>query len=325
MDTPDQKQQTIKPILVSGSPRSGTTWVGRMLALSPLINYIHEPFNPDKLPTKAVWNLKFDTHFTYICDENSAKYYKSIKKVMEGKYNWLYPLAHARSIANLSDIMERRRKFNHCRSIGGVTLIKDPIAIMSCEWLSQQFDISTIIMSRHPAAFVASIKRLGWGTHPENWALPQKFLMRDYLAPYEKEISALQSGNHDIIERASLAWKLHHHVIHLYKTKHNDWKFIRHEDISRDPVNGFKDLFSWTKLPFTPEIKQQINEHSGKSNPSNATAKEKPIKLNSQANISNWKSQLTPAEIEQIRKNVEDVSKYFYTDKDWALNDNENI
>jgi hypothetical protein len=32
-----------RPILVTGSPRSGTTFVGRMLALSPGVHYIHEP------------------------------------------------------------------------------------------------------------------------------------------------------------------------------------------------------------------------------------------------------------------------------------------
>ena len=32
-----------KPILVTGSHRSGSTWVGKMLATSPSVNYIHEP------------------------------------------------------------------------------------------------------------------------------------------------------------------------------------------------------------------------------------------------------------------------------------------
>ena len=35
-----------KPILVTGAHRSGTTWVGKMLALAPGVAYVHEPFNP---------------------------------------------------------------------------------------------------------------------------------------------------------------------------------------------------------------------------------------------------------------------------------------
>ena len=32
-------------ILVTGSNRSGTTWVGTMLSLPPKVNYIYEPFS----------------------------------------------------------------------------------------------------------------------------------------------------------------------------------------------------------------------------------------------------------------------------------------
>jgi len=41
----------VKPILVTGSHRSGTTWAGRVLAFSPTpLGYIWEPFNPRHRP-----------------------------------------------------------------------------------------------------------------------------------------------------------------------------------------------------------------------------------------------------------------------------------
>ena len=33
------------PILVTGAPRSGSTWVGNVLALDKRTGYVHEPFN----------------------------------------------------------------------------------------------------------------------------------------------------------------------------------------------------------------------------------------------------------------------------------------
>ena len=39
-----------KPILVTGSHRSGTTWVGKMLAATGSVGYIHEPFNLKNRP-----------------------------------------------------------------------------------------------------------------------------------------------------------------------------------------------------------------------------------------------------------------------------------
>ena len=34
-------------VFVTGAPRSGTTFAGRMLSPFPRVDYIHEPFNPD--------------------------------------------------------------------------------------------------------------------------------------------------------------------------------------------------------------------------------------------------------------------------------------
>src|SRR6476620_4378035 len=34
-----------RPIVVTGTHRSGTTWVGEMIATSPQVAYVHEPFN----------------------------------------------------------------------------------------------------------------------------------------------------------------------------------------------------------------------------------------------------------------------------------------
>ena len=42
-----------RPILVTGAHRSGTTWVGKMLALAPGVGYVHEPFSPLTRPGSA--------------------------------------------------------------------------------------------------------------------------------------------------------------------------------------------------------------------------------------------------------------------------------
>ena len=38
------------PILVTGLPRSGTSWVGKMLAASGELVYVNEPLNPQHPP-----------------------------------------------------------------------------------------------------------------------------------------------------------------------------------------------------------------------------------------------------------------------------------
>jgi hypothetical protein len=293
-----------------------------MLALSPRLNYIHEPFNPGIASNREICKVQFHHYFTYICDENESEYLEAIKQLLEGRYNLPGGLLSVRSLRGFAKTIGKWRKFTVQRSGGVVPLIKDPIALMSMDWLNRRFDMHTIVMIRHPAAFVSSMKRLGYASHPEKWALSQPLLMRDYLEPFEKEINALQKEKHGVIERAALTWKMHHYVISQYQKEHNDWCFLRHEDISQNPVDVFEQLYRGIGITFSPEIKQKIDEHSNKSNPERAPGKERSIKLNSQENIFSWKYRLTPAEIEAVRERVDEVATYFYSDQDWAY-DNE--
>ena len=47
------------PILVTGSHKAGTTWVGEMLAASRRVGYISEPFNPTQLLAYVTWSDKY--------------------------------------------------------------------------------------------------------------------------------------------------------------------------------------------------------------------------------------------------------------------------
>ncbi|MBC6456279.1 MAG: hypothetical protein GDA43_26550 [Hormoscilla sp. SP5CHS1] len=68
-----------KPILVTGAHGSGTTWVGSMIAQSPSVGYINEPFHLNHRPGSRA---KFDYWFTYITDENGANIETSIQDTL---------------------------------------------------------------------------------------------------------------------------------------------------------------------------------------------------------------------------------------------------
>ena len=109
---------TCKPILVTGSHRSGTTWVGRILASSPSVAYIHEPFHIRHDPD--VCQARFDHWFTYVCEQNEAQYRKPIKQML-------------RAARRRSGVAWYRR--SRIRP-----LIKDPLAVFSAAWLSSRFE-----------------------------------------------------------------------------------------------------------------------------------------------------------------------------------------
>lgn len=55
------------PILVTGSRRSGSTWVGNVLSLAAGTGYVHEPFNTKT--RQGICAARFPADFTYVTRE----------------------------------------------------------------------------------------------------------------------------------------------------------------------------------------------------------------------------------------------------------------
>ena len=74
-----------KPILVTGAHRSGTTWVGKMLALAPGVAYVHEPFSP-RAP-KGLSPAGFERYFTVVTSANERRYRDGVKRSLDLQYD----------------------------------------------------------------------------------------------------------------------------------------------------------------------------------------------------------------------------------------------
>lgn len=307
----------VKATLVTGPPRSGSTWVGRMLAASPSFYYVHEPFNPQVKSRKRGYDVSFKHHYTYICEENESLYLEGIRRVVQGRFSWRPALASLESISDVVSMLKEARLRRKFRKQNVFPLIKDPIALVSAEWMATRFDINVIAMIRHPAAFVASMKRLGWPFRAHNWALSQPCLLHDVLEPFRSELEDLDRSQRDVVDQASLLWKVLTYITFKYQERHANWIFLRHEDISSDPVKGFQALYQKLGLNFTPDIQETVFNHSHATNPSAAQGKDMLLKLNSQENIKAWKWRLSSSEIERIRHNVEPISRRYYSDSEW--------
>jgi hypothetical protein len=290
-----------------------------MLALHPAFHYVHELFNPDWGKSAEEFGLGVKYYFTYVGEKNGTAFVKPVKRMLENRFDLIHGLTRIRSVQDFNGLLRKRRTYARRRKSGSIPILKDPIALMSAEWLASRFGVRPVVLIRHPAACVSSMKRLNWVSHPESWALSQPLLMRDYLGPFKNQIEKLRIGEHDVIERASLAWKMHHHVILQYMEKHKDWIFLRHEDLSMDPVDGFTNLYKRLGILITDKIKQEIEGFSGVSNPSRAKGNEITIHLNSRENITSWKYRLSVDEVARIREYVGEIADEFYSDDEWDI------
>src|SRR5450755_544441 len=77
-------------ILITGSPRSGTTWVGDVLQQCPGMMLLTEPFNPDLSQRPArVCNIRFGEWFVYVTDDNEGQFEPAIRRMLELKHDTL--------------------------------------------------------------------------------------------------------------------------------------------------------------------------------------------------------------------------------------------
>jgi hypothetical protein len=301
------------PILVTGSHRSGSTWAGRMLAAAPHVGYIHEPFNPG---IKISVNPKpFKHWFTCISQENAENYRSVLEEIFNYKYPLLRNLSKIGSLADAIDVI-RDQSLSLLHGLkDDRPLVKDPFAVFSVEWLCSTFNTKVLIMVRHPAAFCSSLKIKDWDFGFDQF-LAQPLLMGKFLDKYAREMRQQVSTGKDIIDQAILLWNCIHHVIAIYRERHPEWLFVRHEDLSQEPVAQFRSIYQSFDLEFTDSAERKILASSGGDNPAEQQAG-KEFMRDSRKNIKNWKNRLSGEEIERIRRKTAALSSLFYPEDEW--------
>jgi hypothetical protein len=305
------------PLLVTGAHRSGTTWVGVTLGAATGITYLPEPFNLDHL-SPGMCRARFPHWFMHITEETSSEYQEDIAKMLRWEFSWhdaaAASLRSAGACVRAADIA---RTFRKARNQGCRPLVKDPIALLSAEWLADTFGMDVVVLMRHPAAFAASLTRLGWRFDFNNF-LSQPSLMDGDLAPFAKEIECAARRPPGPLAESSLLWKSLYRIVDRYLTQRPDWMFVRHEDLSLDPPRGFQALCEYSGIAFTGPVADTLRRNTSTDNPVDAAAGVvHSLMRDSRANASNWRRRLDPLEIAAIRASVEEVSCRFYTEAEW--------
>ena len=320
-----------EPILITGSHRSGTTWVGNIIQNLPRIYYLHEPLTPNSI-TRGLFNT--DIWYKYY---DPKKEYENIETILNELFSGSYPfkaMFHFKNSLPHTDYRNpngindgkidlkyfkwRINAYIDSKRLNKkeiIPLIKDPIALTAAEWIYHKWNSKNIILIRHPAAFVSSLIRLNWRFNFENFT-KQPDLIDRFLGPYRSQIN---NPPKDFISEASLIWTCITKIIIEYQKLYPNWLYIRHEDLSYDPINEFELLFKRLELSFSNKVKRFIQSTSSHSNPSEVSKKTKVHQLqrDSKKNIKNWKKRLSKDEIKLIRDKTEHLSNKFYLDKDW--------
>jgi hypothetical protein len=302
-----------KPILVTGAHRTGTTWVGKMLAASPQTGYVSEPLNVWHRP--GVMRAPVSKWYTYIQIENESEYLPALRETLNFKYGFCSELQAIRTFRDILRLGRDQSIFLRGRLLGQRPLLKDPFAVFSSAWFAQRLNCDIVILVRHPAGFASSLKRLNWDFDFCD-LLDQPLLMRDWLEDDRAEMEAMQAD--DVIGQAALLWRIIYRVVNRIQIVNPEFIVVRHEDLSIDPINGFRRLYEAIGQEFTPRVAQVITDSSGAENPSELPkSNAHSVKLDSRLNVKNWKKRLTSEELSRIRGITESVALEYYPEGGW--------
>ncbi len=288
-------------LLITGSHRSGSTWVGKMLSLGSDTFYIDEPFN-----LKYKKNSPFNYWFEYVNHENQSKYMPYLNsEVKNGVFSYIKNINKAQ---NKSELKYRLLQ-NKALLLQNHLIFKDPIAIFSTEWLNQQMGLQPLILLRHPAAVVSSIMVQKW-EHDFSQFLKQPYLMDDLLNVYKPQIEEYARTGKSPLQQNAFLWTLIHHAILQFKEKYSEWYFVKYEEVASNPILEFEKIYNYCGLKYSDGIKSKINQFCSKDNINENSAND-PHTVNrySAQSIDSWRNNLSQEEINTIWKITQPIAE----------------
>jgi hypothetical protein len=308
-----QENNSNRPILVTGGHRSGTTWVGKMLAAGDQVAYISEPLNVWHRP--GVLRAQVSKWYTYICDDNQDDYLPAFREMLAYQYHSWAELRSLRSTKDLLRMLRDLSTFTNARMRVQRPLLKDPFAVFSVPWFIDRLGCQVVVTVRHPVAIASSLKRLNWNFDFHD-LLDQPLLMRDWLESYRPEMETLSAD--DVIGQASLLWKIIYHTVDQYRKTDFAIQIVRHEDLSQAPSRGYQELYESLGLAFTPKAQKTIRCSTSPENPKQVSrGRVHAIKLDTRANLDNWRHRLGAEEITRIRRLTEEEASLYYPNFEW--------
>jgi hypothetical protein len=315
------------PVLIAGMARAGTSWVAEMVKAAGGFVHLNEPFNPKHPPglSPGILRAPVPCGYVYVTAENAATYERAVADMLRFRY---HHLAEVRANHRLFDLA-KMAKYSGAFTLGAVrgkrALLDDPYASLAAEWIAERFDGQVCLLVRHPAAMVASYRKLSYSAHLRHF-LAQPLLMRDWLEPWRAEMEALVDTD-DKVAQVGFFWRMLHHPLAEMAERSERIHVVRYEDLCLDPEGGYERLFSLLGVEFTPYAREQVvagtsgsskaRSHSWQLSRRGFLSRTAFRPMDSKAMVGAWRKTVTPEEAARLRELTGPVADRFYTDADW--------
>lgn len=224
-------------IIIAGSGRSGTTWLGNIIAGDDC-RILFEPFDERRVPELSGLGLR-----PYFRPEEPCPLWREpIAKILAG------------GIAN--DWTDQDRKRLDPARDSGRTVVKEIRANGILAWLDRNVSCRIVYLLRHPCAVIASRIKLRWDTHIDAF-LAQPRLMEDYLSPCEE----IMRGAETDVQKHAVMWCAEN-LVPLRQMKDFSWVFCTYERLFTEPEKETARVLGLLGLEFTDSRRMAVNEYS---------------------------------------------------------------
>ncbi len=273
------------PVLVTGLPRSGTSWAGRMLAASRELVYVNEPLNPGHPPGRSpgVLDARVTHRFQYICAGDDAPWAAAFGDTIALRYRFAAELRANRSPYDLLRMARYGAAFTLGRALGRRALLDDPFALLSAAWFHDRLGCRVVVLVRDPVALAGSWRRLGW-TVPFRELLDQPCLVRDH--PCVARLRAVTGAGRpadpgpgpepdpeaDPVTNVAALWTTAREIVATIAATRAGVRVARYEDLVRDPVAGFRDLYAHCGLTWSRRVARRVARSCSARAPSSGPA-----------------------------------------------------
>jgi len=258
------------PIVIAGLPRSGTTWTMRVLGTSPGTRKLLEPDNEDKYPAAIHAKHALGRYPCLVPGQQARAYHGLWAWILAGGQEGWRSLQARRVLGPgaTTRIFDGRMDATTWLA---ATLARDPRpgtpvperviaksihAQLSLEWIDQAFDVTPLVLLRHPANVLASWMEVGL-KDGRNSTLESRPEVR---ARYVERWGVPLPGD-DPVERMS--WRIGLLVAALEEAmaRNPRWQMRTHEQLCTDSVATFRTLFDDLGLEWGDATEQFLVEN----------------------------------------------------------------
>jgi hypothetical protein len=214
----DRLAEPAHAVAVAGTARSGTTWLGGVLASGLRARVVFEPFHPVHVERAARFGL-----MPYRAPEDDDPALEAFcRAIFDGSLRGPWVDREA------SRLLPKGR------------VVKLVRANLLTGWLRRRFpEVPLILLVRHPAAVVLSRMEAGWGPDLDLDAmLSDERLVADHLAGLLDWARSLRTAE----ERHALVWAIHYGVALSQFEQGSGAIVVFYEDLVQDPERVLDEI-----------------------------------------------------------------------------------